>query len=157
MKAKNKKKVTKGWISDYFKDAYTRPYSVFKPTQPADDLSPTLSDTAAANAITDVSTGPPPAAIMPGDNVLAAAASADVPIINEIRNKIATQTKRAQRIKDATSKVKILNDLDNLDDFLGSIEEGLGDGENEDENIKTANKRIRQITKAIGETLKLQN
>lgn len=159
MKAKNKKKVTKGWISDYFKDAYTRPYSVFKPTQPADDLSPTLSNTAAANAITDVSTAPPPAAIMPVSvpHVAAAAASADVPIINEIRNKIATQTKRAQRIKDATSKVKILNDLDNLDDFLGSIEEGLGDGENEDENIKTANKRIRQITKAIGETLKLQN
>ena len=167
MKEKNKKNVTKGWISDYFKDAYTRPYSVFKPTQPAktkkrkkaapaDDLSPTLSDAAAANAITDVSTGPPPAAIMPGDNVLAAAASADVPIINEIRNRIATQMKRAQRIKDAASKAKILKDINNLNDFLGGIEEGLGDGENEDENIKTANKRIRQITKVIGETLKLQ-
>ena len=156
MKEKNKYNVTKGWISDYFKDAYTRPYSVFKPTQPADDLSPILSPTAAANAITDDSTAPPPAAIMPGDNVLAAAASADVPIINEIRNKIATQTKKAQRILDVASKTKILNDLDNLNDFLGGIEEGLGDGENEDENIKTANKRIRQITKAIGETLKLQ-
>lgn len=137
-----------------------------KNNKSASDLTPILSPSAAMDAVKDDTTAPPPSKIIPKS--LPPPPPLPTPLnksnapffsvvkLDEIRKDLANLLKRAQRIKNVANQTKIINDLNIMRDAIDDIEEAMETGDPWESSLKTANKKINQIKKAISETLKLQ-